>query len=1689
MWSASTARSPQQRPLTLGDYEVKGELGRGAMSVVYRATRDDRTYAIKMLATMPGIEASAARAQFRREAAAIARVRHPSLVHIVEVGEGEHGPFLVMDFADGETLEARIARGPLSDDETVCHAKAIADALVEVHRFGLVHRDIKPDNIIVSPAGVARLIDFGLVSESPDSDMIVGTPRYASPEQVGVLRRAVTATSDLYSLGATLFECVAGRPAFGGENPSDLLHQIAAEPAPDLRSERPGCRPALAVIVSKLLSKDPDDRYQSAAGLLTDLADLGRLDEECRTAGSAALGTRDAPVRSDRQVPLFGRAPELARFDHVMQRAASGELCFVQVEGESGSGKSRLVREGMELAASEGALVLIGRCQELETAPFGALRDAVDQHTLAVLRMPYAQREAATARLREAAGEWAALVRRLSPTLAQLFGDVTEIRTLEPDSEQQRYYGALASFLRNLGRPGSPLVLVLDDTQWLDEGSLHVLERMAASAESTCGLVLTTARSGAPGRARIADMLAPHIADRIELSPLDRDAVGALVRARLGGRPLAPQMVDKVMALTSGNPFGVEEYLRALIESGVIRPVADGWKVDANALDAVQLPSDVAELVLRRLSSLGEGTARIVGLAGILGMRFSIDLLTRASKLDAAKVEHGVELMVRAGLVEHVGADACAFVHARVREAAIERLAESDRRDFHQSVAEVLDGDATASSKDLYARARHFEQGYPERNPRRVAEVCLAAGQQALRHHANDDAFELLNRALEMAELAGVNAEMALPIREGLGRACALTGRLDVAFGHLEEGLKHAHDRNERFRLKHLLTLTYASQGRNDDALRTLNHAFRVLGRPLPRRSVTQLVATLTMWVFALALRWTGIGYGRAKGEEREQRKVLSQLHYAGSMIALFQGRPFLMLQFIVRDFYNVHFLGETAETAIASSVYGAVLGTFQLKPVMQHHTRLGVEMAERLADSSALSVCRAYEAMGTKWSGELTRGNAILVETLPDLHRHVPGSWYGAMMICEQAYSYLHAGRSASAIEHVRANAPWLERTNNLMFRYNTRSVLYAELMVCGEVEAATALWRQLEAEYAPLAATIYVRLARCIASLEVLIDQEETGPEVDAVIAEFQDLVSEDYYSNAAWMLSGYARMVQFQRAKDEGRAAARAHLERIIRSCSFRALVPVFRCHLFVWRAVLARDDGRYGRARQLLAQAARLATRCQSRRGLFYVAVERARVARAAGDTACGAFANEALDVAVTERWRNKAASVRAEFSISEEPSGRRGSANYGTALSGSRSVGQAQRYADALLRVSLASASTLDGDALARNALNELARVLGSERALLFLIDAATGELALKASAGAAVELISRTVVRKVLDTRAPIILTGTDSGEAIGSQSIMTYGLRSIMAAPLMLRDRLIGVVYLDSRLAKGMFTEDDLSLLRGVANHIAIAVETANAARLEAERSALQRDLELVGAVQNLLLPRSPVFQADGLRGAGFYHPASQSGGDWWWHEVDDDGSVLLLLGDVSGHGAASAMVTSSVAGTFHTIRSTRRDADPGEILRELDVRVRGFGGGFHMTMTIVRIDPAREELKVWNAAGPPVFIERAGGSACVSVAGNLLGEPKTLQIGEATVPFLAGDRLLMCTDGMLELRRTNGRHLGAKRVQQLLARAASERFEDVPALLAREIDAILVGHAQDDDITFIVVEATPRSHATGRA
>lgn len=1667
----------------VGEYVLGEELGRGAMSVVYRAMQNGKSFAIKVMATRG--DPVETRLSFRREAAAIARLDHPALVRVLEVGESDGRPYLVMDVAEGIGLDKRIAGGPLEEELVITLARSIASALAEVHRHGLVHRDVKPANIVIGPSGEARLIDFGLVSPASETDAVVGTLHYAAPEQMGILNRKVGPPSDLFALGVTLFEALTGRLPLAADNETEFLHALATTAPPDLRDVRPGTRPALAAIVGRLLRKDPDDRYQSAQGLLSDLNVIDHLDQVLRSGKQVTLGANDRTMALDSDLPLVGREGELASLQRAFEGVKRGQFAAALIEGEGGSGKTRLAREVIRQAEAQGALILTGKCNELETVPFGPLREAIDQLVSRIQRMTDDERALAGERLREAAGEWGPLVRRLSPTLARLFGPMPEMRPLEPNAEQHRFYEALAAFFRHLGTNNQPVVMLIDDAQWLDEGSLRVLTRLGTDPAGAPFLLIATSRDGEEHKgaiARITAALAGRLASRLTLTPLNFDAIDALITLSLGGSPLDRPTVQRLAALTHGNPFAIGQYLRALLDQGILRPAGRQWRADLESLEAAHLPKDVIELVVRRLHALGDEAARVAGVAAVIGNRFESELLSAVTHTLAKDLVRTLEELVGSGLLERTWGNHFAFVHDRVRESALERLSAEQIKDIHQLAAEVLDARPDRSTSDLFAIARHYALGRTEVNPLRAGEINLEAGLKALEDHANEEAFSHLDRA--HALLLAAQVTMPLRLLEGLGRACAMTGRLDRAFAHLEGALALARDKQDRFRLQHLLTHAYASEGRNDEALAGIYKTFDVLGKPFPKWRIVQIITLLGYWIAALVLRWTGIRYGKATGPERERRRVLSQLHYTGSMVSLFQGDPILMVQFVVRDFYNVHFLGPTPETAVASSLYGAVMGMFSLKSVMLRYTKLGVQTAEQLGDRAALAVAHAYEAVGHKWAGDLVKGNEMLEPALDELHRYTPGSWYQAMMIAEQAYSFLHAGHTLSAIAHCRKNLGQLERTNNLMYRWNTLSVLYAETMLTGDSGSASELLARLDPDYEPLKNTIYVKLAKVIADLEVMTDQEEVGPEVDKTIALFKSLASEDYYSHAGRMLAGYARLHQFEKAPDTEKKAARKRLKRAIWALRLRALVPVFKCHPLIWRAALARHDGKLDKAQKLLDKANKLAERCESRRGLFHVAHERARVAKAANDPVATFYAETAVRIAMSEQWRRRARRVRAEFELS--PAREHGVANTTRLgqVANPRSIEQTQRYAQALLQVSLASSQSLDVKSLAKNALAEVSKVLGAERALFFTIDEDSREPTLEATLGPQTQSISQSVVRRIIETKAPLVLTGTDDGEALASESILTYGLRSIIAAPVMLRDRLLGVVYLDSRLAKGIFTPDDVNLLLGVSNHIAIALETARIARSEAERLAMARDLELVGAMQTLLMPKNTRFALPGLQGVGFYQPATQCGGDWWWYEAQPDGTLILLLGDVSGHGAGAAMITSAVAGSFHTLRQYLGLGDPEAVLAELGRRLFAFGSR-NMTMAIVKIDPRRRELTLWNAASPGIMAMSKGACRIVVSPGRVLGDAGPVDIGKTSLRFEPGDRLLISSDGLYELKDQRGRQLGPRRVSALMQRLAAVPLDEIPAQLGAEIRENLKDRSQEDDITCVVLEISDVSRS----
>jgi serine phosphatase RsbU (regulator of sigma subunit)/tetratricopeptide (TPR) repeat protein/predicted Ser/Thr protein kinase len=1663
---SSTVNPPDR----IGDFTIERELGRGAMSVVYAALRGQERFAVKVM--FPRAETSH-RLQFRREAAALARIDHPGVVRVVEAGEIAARSYLVMAFAPGRHLEARISEGAFDDATTLSIATQVAQALAEVHRLGMVHRDIKPANIMVDDAGHARLIDFGLVADETSDDQFAGTLGYAAPEQLGVLNRACSPASDLYALGATLFQCLTGQPPHQATSEANHLHWLATSPAPDVRDLRPGTGPALARILRRLLAKDPDDRYQSAAGLLADLQRIDELDAAIAAGLDVQLNTDMGGLFAMDTTPFVGHEKALASVQGCWDRGRGRTLTFVQVRGEGGSGKTRLARELIARAQDTPMLVLAGKCQESEGTPFGPLREIADRLAAHIHRLDESDADAEIARVQQAAGDGAPLIGRLSSSLAAMLGHPREVRVLEPGAEQQRFYQTIATFLLGLASADRPVLLLLDDVQWLDEGSLRVFEALAQHGEGTPMLVLATRRPiDNPTVATYERATAVHAAPTVDLGPLAPDDVAELIRAQLGGRPLDGVSVAKLTALTEGAPFALQEYLRALMERGVVRPREDSWFIDPDDFDSVGLPGDLVQLLVRRLDALTAELSPLVRTAAMLGGRFSVRLVAGICGMNASEALAALVRLRRLGLLEISFDGSWSFHHDRVREAVAERVTEDAQRALHQAIAEAYEAQPDGSPTRLYAIAKHLGLGEVDRDPGRVLDANLAAGLAALEEHAYEDAYDMLELAHALWVDLGQPDANASVLLAALGRAAVMTGRLDEAFVHLEAALEHADNRDALFNLHYLLTLTYASQGRNEEALAALYESFDVLGKPLPTNGFVQALVLLYTWGLALFLRWTGIGHDSAEGAEREHRLVVSRLNYAGTMIALFEGNTFGMVQFIVRDFHNSHYLGASAETAIASSVYGAVLGTFQLRNVMDRHTRAGVEMAEQLGDQAALSVCHAYQSMGHKWSGELDRGNEMLLRCLPDLNQYVPGSWYAAMMICEQAYSFMHEGRAREAAEHIRVNLPHLRRTNNLMFQYNTLSVAYMSYALRGRFREAEALWADLEPRYEAMSDNAYVKLARCIALLEVAVDRGDADV-IDDIIAEYWSVLGEDYYTAYARMLIGYARVVQVEAADEADRPTALRKLRKATRSHGLRAMVPVFCSHTHIWRAVDARHSGNLRLAKAELNKATTLSQRQASDpRARYEIAVERARIAQAAGDATASYFAQQAVEIARSEDWRLRGQRIVREFGLQEQRADRE---DIRASRLVSRSDEQARRYADALLQVSLASASSLDGKVQAKHALEAVARVLHAERAVFYRVDG-DGTPTLESATGHGAGTVSNTVVNHVVQSREPVVITGDDAGNNLGSESILTFGLRSIMAAPITLRDRLLGVVYVDSRVAKAMFTDDDVQLLTGLANHIAIALDTARAARLEAERSVMERDLELVGAVQSMMLPSQPRVRCPGIVAQGYYQPAAQCGGDWWWYETHADGSLSLWMGDVSGHGAAPAMVTSTVAGAFHTLRRLQPDMPVPRVLAELHEHVARLGGDFHMTMTAVHVDGSR--VQVWNAGGPGVMLQRDRDVRVLVRPGCVLGTPGAFEVGYLAESLQQGDRLLLATDGLLELESRNGRVLGARGVSRMLRSHVEREFDDVgPALLA-ELQTLLTDTEQLDDITFICLE-----------
>jgi tetratricopeptide (TPR) repeat protein len=688
----------ESRPPHISHYKIESTLGQGGMGVVYLATDTllQRRAALKLLPPHLSQDPDARR-RFLHEGRAAATLNHPNAATLYEAGSDGDDIFLAMEYVPGETLRELVANGAISWNEVVSMSLEILAALREAHTHGIVHRDIKGANIKRTPDGRVKVMDFGLAkisggSTETASGSILGTASYMSPQQV--TGHEVDARTDLFSLGVVMYELLTGRLPFVGDQSVAVAHAILHEDPITIRELTPEVPADLEHIVFKAMMKNVQERYQSAEEMAEDLARFREHDRRRRLGGHEELdlvATREVfTARRERFLaPMVGRDRPMQRLAALHREMRLGEGASVCIAGEAGIGKSRLVEEFCATCRREGTRVLV--CSSL----FGGGGSSYLPFAEA-LRQYFALRGVDSA---------PALQRFLFDRAPRLAGSIPVLSrflrfafaTNGPTSEEE-LWEVLDQVIAFIAEE-RPLVLVLEDLQWADEGSARLfrfLTRRAAGRRlflvATYRPEETTADAGGqqhPLQGILQLLGREERFERIELSRLSRGEVIEVLHRLYPRRDWGEEFGSLLYREAEGNPFFMVEILKLLTAEKVLVERDGTWTL-ATAVDKISIPEKVYDVVMRRLSRLGPREREILELGAVEGDVFHSGTILRGLGLERMPLLKTLQFLEQIHHLIHAAGPQYHFDHSKIREILYASIPPELRIEYHTVVGQFL---------------------------------------------------------------------------------------------------------------------------------------------------------------------------------------------------------------------------------------------------------------------------------------------------------------------------------------------------------------------------------------------------------------------------------------------------------------------------------------------------------------------------------------------------------------------------------------------------------------------------------------------------------------------------------------------------------------------------------------------------------------------------------------------------------------------------------------------------------------------------------------------------------------------------------------------------------------------------------------------------------------------------------------
>ena len=995
---------------------------------------------------------------------------------------------LVTEDIDGVSLDRLVGR-PMEVRVFLDYAHGMALAFADIHAQRLVHRDVKPANIVVNPeTGAIKVTDFGLArlaSRSSEEAVteLVGTLQYVSPEQTGRVNQVVDTRSDLYSLGVTFYEMLTGRLPFDASDASEWVYAHVAR-AP--RAIVPGSSVPAVVsdIVMRLLAKRPDDRYQSAAGLAFDLAECStrwRAGQEIR---SFTLGQQDIAQRLVIPAKLYGRQEKmqtvLEAFDRMNGDGVSRVVC---IAGSSGDGKSSLVEAVHRPIAERGGLFLRGKFDQFKRdVPYATIIMAFQTVCDQILALEEKELDRWRIRLNAALGSQGRLVTDVIPEVELLIGRQPPVPELEPIAAQYRFDEVFRRFVGAFSRADQPLTLFLDDMQWADGATLRVL-RGLSGGELRHTLFILAYRDGEVG----ADHALRHFLCALQEAkvPLDEVTLGPLKLAHViemlsdclrAPRAEIASLAKLVIEKTGGSPFFVRELLTSLHDEGVLYVVENAsghrrWTWSTTQIEAFRASRNVVDLVLSRLRKLEPSTQRLLAVAACIGHTFRTRDLARATGATLESVITALTVAAERGLVTvFEGRETAAFQHDRFHQAACELFGGDERVATHLTIGRQLIVDTQDEDLDaeVFEIVSHFNAAASlvadaaERDA--IRSLNVRAGRVASAATAYDSAHVYYRAAVglltDRAWVDDYESTFALVFEHA--EVAYFAGELSLADQVFAELCDRARSDVDRARAHFLQTKLCQIAGDFTAALRVGLGALRLLGEEIPDTD-EEIAAAVEVERRQIEGNLAGRTIAELVSSPRlaDARKKAAIDLMSTLMPATFIGRPALFPLMTLRSLNLSLRFGCAEESCLAFSCYAIMLvAVYGEVDAGFEFSRLAIALNQRFGDAKVKgSVLHVHGDHINFWKNPIAENIPLLEDALQaciEAGDHV----YGNYVAFQRVWHALESGMPLGEVTALaKRSAEYAQRTSNHMVAETIAIELQLVAALRGETEGAASL------------------------------------------------------------------------------------------------------------------------------------------------------------------------------------------------------------------------------------------------------------------------------------------------------------------------------------------------------------------------------------------------------------------------------------------------------------------------------------------------------------------------------------------------------------------------------------------------------------------------------------------------------